>query len=206
MVVISIKCPHLTTLSVFCRTALLSHMALPFATQLPLEVTHKKSVLSNLLYLICGLPNLSSLQLSSLPTSFHPLLFHLSLLHCALHHHNKLAGAPTPSLSLLFSSLSLLHSFPHDHPLPNVVMSLQNQTVTLYSTCCSSPVLESLVGSCLDLTTVAPGGSFTLTLGVCGSLEVVTPASGVPLANYGDHVMGMMSSPSHKTCDTLRYI
>ena len=199
VVVVSTDCPQLTMLSTFCRTALLSHMTLSFATQLPLEAIHEESVLSSLLYLLSGLPHLSALKFSSLPTSFHPLLFHLCLLHCALHHHNKLAGLPTPSLSLLFSSLSLLHSFPHDHPLPNVVMALHKHTATLYSTCCSGPVLESLVSNCLNLATVVPGGSFTLTLGDYGSLEMVTPASGVRLGNYGNHVMGMMSSPTHKT-------
>lgn len=83
-------------------------------------------------------------------------------------------------------------------------MALQKHTGSLYSTCCSVPVLDSLVSNCLELATVVPGGSLTLTLGDYGSLEVVTPASGVPLANYGNHVMGMMSSPTHKTSDILR--
>lgn len=203
--VVSTGCPQLTTLSRFCRTVLLSHLSLPFATHLPLETTQKDGVLPNMLYLLSSLPHFSQFQVSSLPTSSHPLLFHLSLLHCALHHHNKLAGIPTPSLSLFSSSLSLLHSS-HDNPLPDIVTALQTHTLTSYSICCSKLVLESLVASCLDSSTMVLGSNFTLTLGGYGNLEVVTPGPGVPLANYGDHVMGMMSSDTHKTTDTLRYV
>ena len=194
-------CPQVAAFSRFCQTAMLSHLALPFATQLPLEATHKDRVLPNLLYLLSCLPHFSHLQASSIPTSSHPLIFHLSLLHCALHHYSKLAGTQTPGLSLFSSSLSLLSSFTHDCPLPHIVSTLKTHVLTTYS---NGPVLESLVSSCLDSSTVVPGGSLTLTLGEYGVLEVVTPGPGVPLTNYGDHVMGMMSSDTHKTDDTLR--
>ncbi|CAI8029243.1 hypothetical protein GBAR_LOCUS16617 [Geodia barretti] len=48
-----------------------------------------------------------------------------------------------------------------------------------------------------------PGAKLTLALGEYGELEVVTPGPGVPLENYRDHVMGMMSSETHHRTDTI---
>ena len=77
----------------------------------------------------------------------------------------------------------------------------------LYSPICSGTVLKSLVTNCLNLSTVeTPGCKLTLALGDYGDIEVVVPGSEVPLENYGDHVMGLMSSDAHKgTYTLLRY-
>ena len=53
---------------------------------------------------------------------------------------------------------------------------------------------------------MVPGSTLTLAVGEWGTLEVVTPGPGVPVANYGDHVAGIMSSDTHKTTDDLRYM
>ena len=204
--VVSTCCPQLPALSRVCQASLLSHLALRSTTQLPTEA-RQDGILPALLYLLSSLPRLTLSQLSSLPTSSQPLLFHLALLHCALYHRSRLAGAPTPSLSLFSSSLSLLLSLPHDHPLPDILTALRTHALTAYSSYCSGLVLEGLVGCCLDTSSVVPGGSFTLPLGSdFGSLEVVTPGLRVPLTNYTDHVMGMMSSETHKRTDILRCV
>ena len=197
--------PQLTTLSRFCRATHLSHLALPFSSHLPPEATQTEGVLPSLLYLLSSLPHISRSQLSSLPTSFHPLLFHLSLLHSALHHRSKLAGRRPPSLPLFSSALSLLSSLSPDHTLPDVVETLKEHSLSVYSSHCSRPVVESLVNSCLDPSTVVPGGTLTIDMGECSSLIVVTPGPGVPLSNYGDHVAGIISSDAHKGTDVLRF-
>ena len=88
------------------------------------------------------------------------------------------------------------------------MVALRHHTLALYGPVCSGPVLEGLVASCLDLSALeTPGAKLTLALGEYGELEVVTPGPGVPLENYRDHVMGMMSSETHHRTDTiLRYV
>ena len=203
--IVSTDCSHLTTLTRFCQTALLSNVALSYTTSIPTETTQTNGVLTNLIYLLSSLPHIAPSQLSSLPTSFHPLLFNLTLLHSTLHHHCQLSNRPTPNLSLFSSSISLLCSLTNNHQQEQILKALQTHAMTVYSTCCNGPILESLVNSCLDLSAVVPGTNITLTISNYGNIEVVTPGPGVPLNNYGDHVMGMMSSDIHKTTDTLRY-
>ena len=206
--VVAAESPWLATLTRFCRAALLSNVSLGHAAHLPPEATWTEGVLPNLLYFLSSLSNFATTasQLSSLPASTHPLLFNLSLLHCTLHHHCRLAESHPPGLPLFLSSLSLLCSFTSQHQLQDIVRALQTHATTVYSTCCSGLVLEGLVTGCLDSSAVLPGSSLSLPLGESGTLELVTPGPGVTLSNYGDHVMGVMSSEAQKTADTMRYV
>lgn len=52
---------------------------------------------------------------------------------------------------------------------------------------------------------MAPGSVITLTLGDGHDMQVVTPGTGVLPRNYGDHVIGMMSSETREKAGSLRY-
>ena len=210
--------PQLSTLSNSSRIAQLSHLALP-AEATPTKNTERDTtptlnsdrVLPNLLRLLSSLSSLTCFpNLSSLSTSEHHLVFLLSLLHCALHSHCRLTGRPTPRLSLLSSSLSLLCTLSQGHPPTHedTAETLREHVLALYSPVCSGLVLQGLVTSCLSSSTVAATGSkLSLALGECGDIEVVTPGPEVPLENYRDHVMGVMSSEIEEKTDLqLRYI
>lgn len=202
--VVSEHCQHALALARICQIASLSNLSLRSTTHLPQEAW-QDGLLPSLLYLLSSLPQSTISRLSSLSTSSHPLLFHLSLLHCALYHRSKLAHQPTPSLSLFCSSLSLLLSLPHDHPLPDTLHCLKAHVLASYGSHHGGPVLEALVSSCLDQSTMVPGSVITLALGGGHDMQVVIPGAGVLPRNYGDHVIGMMSSETHRKEGSLRY-